>query len=135
MKKTVQMFEEFLCDPAQELALKNQFRSNNVTHNIPVTHNISSIVSDENGMHVEIAGGINSVIEDEVIEVPAIEESENIEVTNEGFQEIASSLGKDIESFLNGTVITKAKGYVKNERDAALLLVNILDLKYSLKIT
>jgi hypothetical protein len=135
MKNTVQMFEEFLCDPAQELALKNQFRSNNVTHNIPVTHNISSIVSDENGMRVEIAGG-NNVTEDEVIEVPVIvEESENTEVTNEGFQEIASSLGKDIESFLNGTVITKAKGYVKNERDAALLLVNILDLKYSLKIT
>jgi len=48
------MFEEFLNDPVQNELIKKQLTTNNVTGNIPVTHNVSQIVSDEHGMHVEV---------------------------------------------------------------------------------
>lgn len=50
----VKMFEEFLNDPVQNELIKKQLTTNNVTGNIPVTHEVSQIVSDENGMHVDV---------------------------------------------------------------------------------
>jgi hypothetical protein len=60
--KAVKMFEEFLSDPAQEASLKKQFTTSAVTANVPVTHSVSTIVSDETGMHTVI-GDQNKVAE------------------------------------------------------------------------
>ena len=56
MKKHALLFEEFLSDPAQEASLKRQFATSSIGE-IPVTHEVSVIVTDESGTHVEIAGG------------------------------------------------------------------------------
>lgn len=48
---------------------------------------------------------------------------------------LANSLVKDIKHFVNNTVLkTSSKySYVKNERDAALLLIDMLKIIYSIK--
>ena len=56
MKKHALLFEEFLSVPAQEASLKRQFATSSIGE-IPVTHEVSVIVTDESGTHVEIAGG------------------------------------------------------------------------------
>lgn len=56
MKKHVQLFEEFLTDPAQEAALLKQFTTSAATAMAmgSKTHSVSQIVSDEHGIHTVI---------------------------------------------------------------------------------
>jgi len=56
MKKYAVLFEEFISDPAQEASLQRQFQTNNMGP-VPVTHEVAEIVSDENGMKVDVKGG------------------------------------------------------------------------------
>ena len=54
MKTYVKLFEDFITNPAEEMSLKKQFITNPVTTNVPITRSVSQIVSDENGMHVQV---------------------------------------------------------------------------------
>lgn len=56
MKKYALLFEEFISDPAQEASLQRQFQTNNMGP-VAVTHEVSEIVSDEDGMSVDVKGG------------------------------------------------------------------------------
>lgn len=52
-----------------------------------------------------------------------LNESYNI---NENYMKVKSNIKDDLSKFLNEIVITKSNGYIKNERDAGLLLYDIL---------
>lgn len=55
------------------------------------------------------------------------------ELLNEsGTIKTANAVGSDLKNFLVKTVIPKSRGYVKEERDAAILLVDILKHKYNI---
>jgi hypothetical protein len=57
MKQHVKLFEEFiLSSSAEELSLRKQFATSAVTAAIPnaITHDVSKIVHDESGTHVEV---------------------------------------------------------------------------------
>jgi hypothetical protein len=56
MKKYAVLFEEFISDPAQEASLQRQFQTNNMGP-VPVTHEVAEVISDENGMSVDVKGG------------------------------------------------------------------------------
>lgn len=61
MKNHVQLFEEFiLSSPAEEMSLKKQFTTSMATANVPITHSVSKIVSDETGIHVEMGPALNT---------------------------------------------------------------------------
>ena len=45
---------------------------------------------------------------------------------------IANEISGDLTDFLKTIVITKSKGYVKNERDAAALLLDVIKHRYNL---
>jgi len=49
-----------------------------------------------------------------------------------GVVRIANVVSKDLVKFLKDIIIPKSKGYVKDERDAALLLYDILKNKYNI---
>ena len=49
-----------------------------------------------------------------------------------GVVRIANVVSKDLVKFLKDIIIPKSKGYVKDERDAALLLYDILKHKYNI---
>jgi hypothetical protein len=58
MEQHVKLFEEFvLSSSAEELSLKKQFATSAVTAVVPVTHEVSQIVKDESGTHVDVKGG------------------------------------------------------------------------------
>jgi hypothetical protein len=69
MKQYVKMFEQFLTNPAEELALKKQFATSEVTMNVPITHQVSQIVSDEHGMKVNV--GDPTVVGEVIVVDPA----------------------------------------------------------------
>jgi hypothetical protein len=55
MKNYVKLFEEFvLSNPAEEISLKKQFATSAVTANVPISRNVSTIVSDKDGMRTVI---------------------------------------------------------------------------------
>ncbi len=59
------------------------------------------------------------------------EVSESEEAVNEsGLIKISNAIDTDLSNFLKNIVIAKSKGYVKAERDAAGLLIDILKNKY-----
>jgi len=60
---------------------------------------------------------------EEFLNEDAINESGTIRIGNE--------ISDDLANFLKTVVITKAKGYVKNERDAAALLLDIIKHRYN----
>ena len=62
MKKYAVLFEEFISDPAQEASLKRQFATNNLG-DIPVTHSVSQIVSNEDGTSVECTGALGNLVD------------------------------------------------------------------------
>lgn len=49
-------------------------------------------------------------------------------ITESSLMSVAMSIRSDLFKFINDVVIPKSKGYVKNERDAALLLMEILKI-------
>jgi hypothetical protein len=51
---------------------------------------------------------------------------------NEGFVDVKIAIQDNIKTFLNDIVIAKSKGYVKNEKDAAMLLFDILEDMYKI---
>jgi hypothetical protein len=56
----------------------------------------------------------------------------NEEALNEsGTIRIANEISDDLTDFLKTIVITKSKGYVKNERDAAALLLDVIKHRYN----
>jgi hypothetical protein len=59
--------------------------------------------------------------------------NENEEAINEsGLIRIGNEISNDLTSFLKDIVMVKSKGYVKSERDAALLLLDIIKDKYKI---
>lgn len=52
-------------------------------------------------------------------------------VNESGTIKIGNAISDELTAFLKGTVIPKANGYVKNERDAAALLLDILKHRYN----
>lgn len=48
-----------------------------------------------------------------------------------GTIKIGNEISEDLKTFLTGTVIPKSRGYVKNERDAAALLLDIIKHRYN----
>lgn len=59
--------------------------------------------------------------------------ADNIENTNEsGTINIGNYISEDLSNFLKNIVIPKSKNYVNNERDAALLLFDILKHRYKI---
>jgi hypothetical protein len=75
MKKYAVLFEEFISDPAQEASLQRQFQTNNMGP-IPVTHEVAEIVSDENGMSVDVKGGDTPIVDMTDPGADAVEEAE-----------------------------------------------------------
>jgi hypothetical protein len=62
MKKYAVLFEEFISDPAQEASLKKQFATNNLG-DIPVTHSVSQVVSNEDGTSVEHTSELGNIVD------------------------------------------------------------------------
>ena len=62
MKKYAVLFEEFISDPAQEASLKRQFATNNLG-DIPVTHSVSQVVSNEDGTSVEHTSELGNIVD------------------------------------------------------------------------
>ena len=52
-------------------------------------------------------------------------------VNESGTIKIGNAISDDLTNFLKGTVIPKSNGYVKNERDAAALLLDIIKHRYN----
>ena len=75
MKKYAVLFEEFISDPAQEASLQRQFQTNNMGP-VPVTHEVAEIVSDENGMSVDVKGGDMPIVDMTDPGADAVEEAE-----------------------------------------------------------
>ncbi len=64
--------------------------------------------------------------------IRTIESFLNEEALNEsGTIRIANEISDDLTDFLKTIVITKSKGYVKNERDAAALLLDVIKHRYN----
>lgn len=62
-----------------------------------------------------------------------VKEKLNEELINEsGVQNTMMSIRTELSEFLKGVVVPKSNGYVKNERDAALLLCDILKTRYKI---
>ena len=62
----------------------------------------------------------------------SFEEFLNEDTLNEsGTIRIGNEISDDLTDFLKTVVITKAKGYVKNERDAAALLLDVIKHRYN----
>lgn len=56
---------------------------------------------------------------------------ESNDLNESGIINIGNSISEDLTKFLKETVIPKSKGYVKNERDAAALLLDVLKHRYN----
>jgi hypothetical protein len=52
-------------------------------------------------------------------------------VNESGTIKIGNAISDDLSNFLKDIVLTKSKGYVKNERDAAALLLDVIKHRYS----
>jgi hypothetical protein len=55
----------------------------------------------------------------------------NNELNESGTITIGNSVSNELTAFLKDVIIPKSKGYVKNERDAAALLLDILKHRYN----
>lgn len=60
-----------------------------------------------------------------------IEESEEEYVNESGIIKIGNAIENDLKDFLINVVISKSKGYVRSERDAAALLLDIIKHRYN----
>ena len=95
MKKYAVLFEEFISDPAQEASLKRQFATNNLG-DIPVTHSVSQIVSNEDGTSVECTGALGNLVDMTDPGADAVEESdrrsliENLSALKSKYAELVS---------------------------------------------
>jgi hypothetical protein len=58
-------------------------------------------------------------------------ESVDEELNESGVIKIGNTIADDLKGFLTGTVIPKSKGYVKSERDAAALLLDVIKNRYN----
>lgn len=70
--------------------------------------------------------------------IPSLEEfakelNEAASINESGITDAARAIDNDLQKFLIDVVIVKSKGYVKNERDAALLLYDILKTKFAIR--
>jgi hypothetical protein len=52
-------------------------------------------------------------------------------INESGTIKIGNAISDDLSDFLKTIVLTKAKGYVKNERDAAALLLDVIKHRYN----
>jgi hypothetical protein len=52
-------------------------------------------------------------------------------VNESGTVKIGNAISDDLSNFLKDIVLTKSKGYVKNERDAAALLLDVIKHRYN----
>lgn len=49
-----------------------------------------------------------------------------------GTHKTGNRIDKELRDFITNVVVEKSRGYVKNERDGALLLIDILKQKYNI---
>ena len=61
-----------------------------------------------------------------------IEEIEKKKVNEEGVTATGIGIADDLSRFINDIVIPKSGGYISNERDGALLLLDILKDRYDI---
>jgi len=61
-----------------------------------------------------------------------LNETNDEKVNESGVYKTGNAIQDDLKNFLAGTIIPKSKGYVKEERDAALLLYDILSHLYNI---
>lgn len=52
-------------------------------------------------------------------------------INESGIIRIGNEISEDLKTFLTNTVIPRSRGYVKNERDAAALLLDIIKQRYN----
>jgi hypothetical protein len=65
--------------------------------------------------------------------IPTFKDFVNEGTLNEsGTIKIGNQISEDLTKFLKDVVIAKSKGYVHNERDAALLLFDVLKHRYNI---
>ncbi len=57
---------------------------------------------------------------------------DEVKVNESGSINTANRIENELKTFLKDVVIPKSKGYVKDERDAAILLIEILSHKYNI---
>ena len=95
MKKYAVLFEEFISDPAQEASLKRQFATNNLG-DIPVTHSVSQVVSNEDGTSVEHTSELGNIVDMTDPGADAVDESdrrsldENLSALKSKYAELVS---------------------------------------------
>jgi len=53
-------------------------------------------------------------------------------VNESGIIKIANAISDDLTQFLHDVVVKKSKGYVNDDRDAAILLIDIMKHRYNL---
>jgi hypothetical protein len=71
---------------------------------------------------------------EEFISEESITKNDQEEMINEsGVIRTANNIHQDLSNFLTTVVVPKSRGYVNNERDAALLLIDIIKHQYNIK--
>ena len=55
------------------------------------------------------------------------------DLNESGIVNTGNAISEELTKFLKETVIPKSKGYVRNERDAAALLLDVLKHRYNLR--
>lgn len=131
MKKYAVLFEEFISDPAQEASLKKQFTTNNLG-DIPITHSVSQIVSDETGTSVDVKGGGPIVdMTDPGADADAVDESDRHSLI-----ENTAQLKTKYSSFLKEKKFSKddlttldANGSYRGKDDFAVKKLGLVDKK------
>lgn len=63
--------------------------------------------------------------------LPKHKTEESVDVNESGTITIGNKIADDLKNFLMNTVIPKSGGYVRNERDAAALLFDIIKHRYN----